>query len=228
MKTVRTKWFASVSLTKLSLVATGMFLATSSALATVRYVNVNNANPKPPYTNWATAATDIQSAVDAAEAGDQIVVTNGTYYNSAIGWEPFPTSVVVDKALVLRSVNGPNVTVINGGMQKCLYLASNAVMVGFTLTNGWGYPGGGGVYCESTNAVLTNCVLTGNHAGSGGGAYGGTLINCKLAGNGADAVGGGACGSTLINCTLTANSADGFYFGLGDNWAPGVGGGAYG
>jgi hypothetical protein len=44
MKTTKTKWFASVSLTKLSLVATGMFLAaTSSALATVRYVNGNNA-----------------------------------------------------------------------------------------------------------------------------------------------------------------------------------------
>ena len=39
MKTIVAKWFASVSLTKLSLVATGLFLAaTSSALATVRYL----------------------------------------------------------------------------------------------------------------------------------------------------------------------------------------------
>ena len=45
----------------------------------MRYVNVNNANPTPPYTNWATAATNIQAAVDAAGAGDEIVVTNGTY-----------------------------------------------------------------------------------------------------------------------------------------------------
>ena len=45
---------------------------------------------------------------------------------------------------------------------------------------------GGGVYCESTSAVLSNCVLTGNYGhGYGGGAYGGTLNNCTLTGNSA-------------------------------------------
>jgi hypothetical protein len=210
MKTTNTKWLASVSLTNLSLVATGMFLAaTSSALATVRYVNVNNASPTPPYTNWATAATNIQNAVDAAGAGDEIVVTNGTY-----------APVTVNTPLTLQSVNGPNVTIIDGGgAVRCLYLTNNATMVGFTLTNGWVYAGGGGgVGGESTSAVLTNCVLTGNSAtgyydhflgyyvdGEGGGACSCTLNNCTLTGNSAD-FGGGSYDCTLNNCTLTGNS----------------------
>ncbi len=204
------------------LLVAGMFLAaTSSALATVRYVNVNNANPTPPYTNWATAATNIQSAVDAAGAGDEIVVTNGIY-----------APVEVYTPLTLQSVNGPDVTIIDGGgTASCVYLATNALVVGFTLTNGVA-SSGGGVYCESSSAVLTNCVLTGNYVqgywvgfllgttwvpGIGGGAYGGTLNNCTLTGNSAYDGGGGAgaYGSTLNNCTLTGNSA-------------GVGGGACG
>ncbi len=38
-----------------------------SALAGVHYVDVNSTNATPPYTNWTTAATNIQDAVDAAE-----------------------------------------------------------------------------------------------------------------------------------------------------------------
>ena len=214
--------------TKLNLLVVGMFLAaTSSALATMRYVNVNSANPTPPYTNWVTAATNIQDAVDAALVGDNIVVTNGTYAGGS-QVDPYGAlnCVVVDKPLVLSSVNGPDVTVIDGGgAVRCLYLTNEAVLVGFTLTNGRNVGDvGGGVFCESTSAVVTNCVLSGNFAyegngDGGGGAYGGTLNNCTLTGNSAQGGGsksqvngGGAADCTLNNCTLTGNYTLGYSF----------------
>ena len=53
--------------------------------------------------------------------------------------------------------------------------------------------------------MLTNCVLSGNEAHFGGGAYGGTLNNCTLTGNTGWECGGGAYDCTLNNCTLTGN-----------------------
>jgi len=98
------------------------------------------------------------------------------------------------------------------------------VLAGFTLTNGATQTteapeansvrtAGGGVWCESQSAMITNCVLVGNTAFDGGGAYSGALNNCTLTDNLAiptffDSSGGGAYGSTLINCTLTGNWAD--------------------
>lgn len=61
----------------LSLLA-GIFLAShlSPCHAVTHYVNIANSTPAPPYTNWATAATVIQDAVDVTVAGEEILVTN--------------------------------------------------------------------------------------------------------------------------------------------------------
>jgi len=145
-------------------------------------------------------------------AGGLVLVTNGIY-----------APVAVNTPLTLQSSNGPDATVIDGGgVRNCVYLTNNTTMVGFTLTNGYSRDGsGGGAYCESTSAVLTNCVLTGNSAVYSGGAANCTLNNCTLTGNSAFAIesytfprvhyyggsGGGASGSILNNCTLIGNSA---------------------
>ncbi len=174
------------------------------------YVSVGSTNPVPPYSTWATAATNIQDAVNAAAGGDEVVVTNGVYAGG----------LVVGKPLAVRSVEGSQFTVINGG-GPCVSLADGASLSGFTLTGGVNLGGnGGGVSCTSTKAFLTNCALTGNwaigsapygyyHLGTGGGVCGGTLFNCTLTGNSATDLGGGAYQSTLYHCTLTGNSAQG-------------------
>ena len=214
-----------------ALMTVGLLLSLSfAATATTFYVDVNNPAPAAPYTNWVTAATNIQDAVDAAAAGDEVVVTDGVYQTGGRLASRTSTTnrVVVDKTVTVRSVNGSAVTVIQGqpagsggngpGPMRCAYLTSGAVLAGFTLTNGatGQNENGGGVVCASAEALLTNCILVGNSAYNGGGAYQGTLNNCTLTGNsslnlgiGSGWGGGGANGATLNNCTLTGNSAGG-------------------
>jgi uncharacterized delta-60 repeat protein len=197
-----------------------LLLAVSNLSAATLYVSLASTNPTPPYATWATAATNIQDAVDAAAAGDEVVVTNGTYATGgrAVGTNASVNRVAVEKPLTLTSVNGPGVTVIRGHQApnpiRCVYLTNGSSLSGFSLTNGatQGIEGddvnGGGVWCESATAALSNCVLSGNSASSrGGGAYGGTLNNCVVSGNSASDSGGGAYGGPLNNCTLTGNSA---------------------
>jgi hypothetical protein len=197
------------------------------------YVAAGNPNPLAPYTSWATAATNIQDAVDVAATGGTIVVTNGTY---AAGGRPVGANlpgnrVAVDKPLALLSANGPASTIIDGRGFRCLYLAVGATLSGFTLTNGFADVGGG-VWCALPSVVVSNCLIGGCLASfEGGGAYGGTLYNCTLISNQVGsatfsevtweydvlfdigrffetyAYGGGAAGSTLNNCTLIGNSA---------------------
>src|SRR6266853_2681177 len=191
-------------------------LVGTSAPATVRYVDVNSAAPAPPYTTWASAARTIQDAIDVALAGDEIVVTNGVYQTGGRAVDGAMTNrVAVTKPLTVRSVNGPEVTVIDGGRAvRPVYLGAGAALGGFTLTNGTAN-NGGGVWCESASEVVSNCVLSGNSATYyGGGANGGTLYNCTLSGNSVNfadpdcpGTGGGAFGGSLNNCTLTGNSA---------------------
>jgi hypothetical protein len=173
-----------------------------SSLQLTHYVSLDSTNPVAPFLLWATAATNIQDAIDAAAAGDVVLVSNGVY---ATGWRMASGTnrVAVTNAVTVQSVNGPALTIIQGqsGLIQCAYLINGAVLSGFTLTNGYG-----GVWCQSTNAVITNTVIINCFYGQGGGAYNGTLNNCTLIGNTAVGYGGGAYRCTLNNCLLTGNS----------------------
>jgi len=157
----------------------------------VHYVALNSSSPVAPYSSWATAARNIQDAVDVASfAGALVLVSNGVYQTGGRVVDGATTNrVAVTKLLTMRSVNGSEVTVIDGGRSvRCAYIGDGAALVGFTLTNG----AGGGVWCASASARVANCVLSGNSAYFGGGASGGTLIGCTLTGNSADIQGGGS------------------------------------
>ena len=189
----------------------------------IHYVSLNNPTPVSPFTNWITAAANIQDAIDAASAGDYIVVNNGTYNTGGrVVYGSLTNRVVINKAVTVQSLNGPGVTVIQGkrtpvnNVIRCVYMTNNAVLIGFTLTNGatrttgdvFKEQSGGGVFCESVSAVVSNCAIGGNSANIyGGGVSSGTLNNCTLARNAAAQAGGGTFSSTLNYCTLGGNSS---------------------
>ena len=193
--------------------------------ATTFYVDANGTNATLPYAGWPTAATNIQDAIDASSDGDLILVTNGVYATGgeSVNGYSLLNRVVINKAVTVQSVNGPTATLIQGfrpGSGRCAYLTNNAVLIGFTLTNGSAGSGsdivhefsGGGVWCESSGALVSNCVLTANTAFNYGGAsYSGTLSGCTLTNNSVLIInasqGGGAWGGVLTNCVITHNSA---------------------
>jgi hypothetical protein len=193
-----------------------------------RLVWQDSPSPASPYLTWDTAAHTLQDAVDAAADGDTVLVTNGVYASGGKAVSGTMTNrVAVDKVLSLRSVNGPEVTIIQGwqlpgttngdGAIRCVYLTNGAVLSGFTLTNGATLTSGdyarelcgGGLWAESSQALASNCVFRGNAAEKdGGGAFGGKVSHCTFTGNSAY-YGGGAASGWLDNCTLAGNLAAG-------------------
>ena len=175
---------------------------------------------------WANATNNLQGAIDKSAASDTIWVSNGLY--AAGGTNNWPAGALltnrlaITKAVTVRSKdNNPTNTIIMGSGPigpaaiRCVYMAANSTLIGFTLTNGatapasdwWLYHDyGAGVYCPDVTPVISNCIITGNSAGNGGGAARGTLRNCRLTGNSAGQ-GGGVASSVLYNSLLTGNSA---------------------
>ena len=207
-----------------------VLLASVASLdAATLYVWTNSPYPGLPFNDWTNAAHDVQTAIDASTDGDTVLVTNGVYDTG--GAADYPPGllqtnrVAIHRPITVRSVNGPLFTIIQGAKDptgsygpgyaavRCVYMTNGAMLAGFTLTNGTTLPdgsgaNGGGVWCHSTNAVISNCVFVGNVAsGVGGGASFGTLNNCEFTMNWATWGGGAAANSVLNDCDCVDNAA---------------------
>ena len=185
------------------------------------YVSTNSPAPAAPFTNWVTAAHTIQDAVDAATIpGSFVLVTNGLYNTGArtVPGYMLTNRVAVTMDIHLTSINGPEVTAIEGvgplgySAIRCIFI-TNGTLSGFTLQNGHTYqqsyfPDGYGGGCYAVGSVISNCIITTNFAHhNGGGIYGGTVYTCTISENYSVNRGGGAANSTLHNCYIINNTS---------------------
>jgi hypothetical protein len=108
----------------------------------------------------------IQGALDAAQQGDTVLVSPGTY----------PENLVIGKAVSLRSTGGARDTVIDGRHTAAVIIArgtgtERVTISGFTITNGFHGDAfqAGGIYLESVIAVIADNVIRNNSGCLGSG-----------------------------------------------------------
>ena len=184
---------------------------TGVSLAQTNYVALDGLHV-PPFTNWMTAATNIQAAVDIAQDGDLVLVMTGEY---ASGGRPAPgqsltNRLVVTNCITVQSVFGPQHTIIAGAPDPVLtngpqavrgaYLANGAILSGFTITRGCTSNAGtndltgGGVFMVNS-AGLSNAHVVYNQAYALGGGIrclsNSWITGCLVISNGAGSMGGG-------------------------------------
>lgn len=178
------------------------------------YVWTNSPTPDPPYLSWDTAAHTVQEAVSICVDDDIVLATNGVYDSGSVVIDSVTNRVGSTNRIRLCSVNGPEFTLIVGDSNmRCIYFASNAILEGFTITNGHSFSGGGVsaaqyYYGSDRTTIISNCVISGNQAtGFGGGVRGCTILDSLISGNTATFGGGGVADATLYRCRLAQNQA---------------------
>lgn len=177
---------------------------------------INNAQIKVPE-NFAS----IQAAINAANDGQTIIVSPGTYKENLNFNGKCNLTLVSTNPLDEAVVAG---TIINGNQTGACVVVENAetgiFISGFTITNGSGQSidettAGGGVFASGSSVTITNCSISENTAKAwGGGIYASNatvnIVNSIISANRNAAHGGGVwAGSsstiTITNCTISGN-----------------------
>ena len=168
----------------------------------------------------------IQSAINAAAAGDTVLVAPGTYLENIS---------FAGKAITVTSSAGAASTTIDGGGAGSVVTfnhgeTTSSVLSGFTIIHGNASFGGGGVEINSASPIIENNVITQNQAcGDGNGveaAFSSAIIRKNTISNNTPGgctgglVGGGVsirgAGSVqLLNNVITGNSLSTGEFGGG-------------
>lgn len=177
----------------------------------VVYVATNGTHTFP-YETWAKAATNVQSAVDAALVvganRSSVLVTNGSYATAS--------QILIAKGIVVQSVNGAFKTTVRrqSGTSFGVFKLQDAAAVldGFSITNGVGDPSNGGGVTIANGGTLRRCVVTRNNSYNGGGIAmsAGVIDTCQITDNTAFNAGGlMLSGGTVSNSVIARNVGTG-------------------
>jgi parallel beta-helix repeat protein/YD repeat-containing protein len=172
----------------------------------------------------------IQAAINAANNGDTVLVSAGTYKEN-INFN--------GKAITVTSMNGAATTIIDGGAIDSVVTfrtseGSGSVLNGFTITNGFSnfnkpnFGDGGGVFIGNASPTVTNNVITKNQACEGLGVFinggsaliQGNVISSNTAAGCSGGIGGGGIailapstaqiiGNTITNNIMTISGLNG-------------------
>ena len=211
--------------------------AVTGAQADTHYVAHNGQTPSGSFTDWNSAASNIQDAVNAATTNDTVLVGAGRYTVPPNATNYNGTNVVyINKPLTLSSSNGlPETTIIDGeGTNRgvATYYPVNStysfIISGITISNCFATNTGGGVLFDDSliggekHCALINCVIQNNvSAGTAGGVRCGTAnntynyfaaSNCVFRGNRAVGNGGAIAkefygSADICGCLIESNSA---------------------
>ncbi|MDM8524243.1 IPT/TIG domain-containing protein [Desulfococcaceae bacterium HSG8] len=214
----------------------GMFFISPLQAAEVIYMNPSAAGEANGST-WADAYTDLQTAINQGNEGDEVWVTTGTYtpgndssatFNLKKGVAVYGGFAGTEITLNERDWKN-NVTTLSGEIGTADDVSDNIKRVvscnntvdkntlldGFTITGGNGDKGAG-IYNLRGSPVVANCTFIRNIATtSGGGMYNSSgipkVINCIFIENTAN-VGGGMYNETsntvVTNCIFKGNIAN--------------------
>lgn len=170
----------------------------------------------------------IQAAIIAASDGDEILVYPGTYTLTSTS-TLYPVVNMLGKSITLRSSEGADVTIIDGGGSRRGLLCDSGetqktIIDGFTITDGYVSGWGGCIYISDSSPTITNCTISGGSTGTyAGGIYiqnnnaSPRFSNCLITDNSVSSVAGGgggiyctvSCSPIFENCEITNNTSAG-------------------
>ncbi|MEQ8762821.1 MAG: right-handed parallel beta-helix repeat-containing protein [Planctomycetota bacterium] len=173
-------------MTRSALFAICLLVGLCSAALSQTTWHVDASNPGCPGSGSpADPFCKIQDAIQAASSGDTVLVAAGLYFENID---------YLGKDLVVRSLDGPQATIIDGSQAAPTVSfqsgeGTGAVIEGFRITRGYGLYAGGVLCSNGAAPVIRGNIISNNAAPSGGG------VSCL------------SSAPTLINNTITLNSS---------------------